>query len=73
MHVNSMSSTKAWTIFILLSIALHFKNWINYSGRTRKVLNAKWNRIKTPKYSIPLLLVLPLLAIILGLVCLKAI
>jgi len=67
-----MSSTKAWTAFVLLSIAIHFKNWMSYSGQTRKVLNAKWNKIKTPKYNMLMLIVLPIIAIVLGLVFLQA-
>lgn len=72
MHVSGITSTKAWTAFVLLSIGLHFKNWMTYSGQTRKVLNAKWNKIKAPKYNLMLLFALPLIAIILAVVLLQA-
>ena len=72
MHVDVLSSTNAWVAFVLLSVAIHFKNWISYSGQTRKVLNAKWNKIKTPKYNLILLLALPIVATILGFVFLQA-
>ncbi len=41
MNTNTLSSNKAWTLFIMASIFLYFKNWIQYSGKKRKVLNAK--------------------------------
>lgn len=72
MHVKGVTSTKAWTAFVLLSIVIHFRNWMTYTGQTRKVLNAKLNKIKTPKYNLIQILALPVIAIILGVVLLQA-
>ena len=59
MHVQTMSSPKAWTLFVLVVIFLYFKNWIQYSGKKRKVLNAKVLKNKKLNYNIWLLWLLP--------------
>ncbi|SHI42203.1 hypothetical protein [Algibacter luteus] len=65
MHVQTMSSVKAWTLFGLVVIFLYFKNWIQYSGKKRKVLNAKVLKNRKLHYNIWLLWLLPV--VILGL------
>ena len=65
MHVKTMSSVKAWTLFGLVVIFLYFKNWIQYSGKKRKVLNAKVLKNRKLHYNIWLLWLLPV--VILGL------
>jgi len=65
MHVDTMSASKAWTLFILVAIFLYFKNWMQYGGRKRKVLNAKIIKKKKLSYNIWLLWLLPI--VILGL------
>ncbi len=72
MHFDTMSSEKAWTVFVLISIGIHFTNWIKYNGKTRKVLNAKFNKKKTPEHNIYKLWALPLLCIGFGLFFLQA-
>jgi hypothetical protein len=72
MHVNTMSSSKAWTLFIITSVIIYFKNWIKYSGRKRKVLNAKTNKNKSQMYSIWILWLLPIACIGLSMIILKA-
>ncbi|WP_290698568.1 hypothetical protein [Lacinutrix sp.] len=72
MHVDTMSKDKAWILFIMLSIAIHFKNWISYNGKTRKVMNAKFNKKKAPKYNMTLLLALPFICVGFGLLLLQA-
>jgi uncharacterized membrane protein len=72
MHVDAMSKDKAWTLFIMVSLVIHFKNWIQYNGKTRKVMNAKFNRKKAPKYNMALLLALPLICVAMGLLLLQA-
>ncbi|MGB1210290.1 hypothetical protein CLV86_1052 [Lacinutrix venerupis] len=72
MHVNAMSSDKAWILFVMLSIGIHFKNWITYNGNTRKVMNAKFNKKKSPKYNISLLIALPFICIAMGLILLQS-
>jgi len=72
MHVNAMSSDKAWILFVIIALAIHFKNWISYNGKTRKVMNAKFNKKKAPKYNLALLLVLPFICIVIGLILLQA-
>lgn len=41
MNTTTISSDKAWLLFILACMVIVFKNWIQYSGKKRKVLNAK--------------------------------
>ncbi|WJJ97269.1 hypothetical protein [Algibacter luteus] len=65
MHVQTMTSVKAWTLFGLVVIFLYFKNWIQYSGKKRKVLNAKVLKNRKLYYNIWLLWLLPV--VILGL------
>jgi hypothetical protein len=72
MHVNTFSSSKAWTLFIMTAVFIYFRNWIVYSGRKRKVLNAKTNKNKYPIYNIWLLWALLLGCILLAFVLLNA-
>ena len=61
MNTNTMSSDKAWTLFTITCIIIYFKNWIQYSGKKRKVLNAKsLNKRTKPTYPILLLWLLPI-------------
>ncbi|MGB5417473.1 hypothetical protein [Algibacter sp.] len=59
MHVVTMDAPKAWTLFVLVAIFLYFKNWMQYGGRKRKVLNAKMLKKKKLSYNIWLLWLLP--------------
>ena len=72
MHVDAMSSDKAWIVFVMVSIIIHFKNWISYNGKTRKVMNAKFNKKKAPKYNMVLLFALPFICVGMGLLLLQA-
>lgn len=71
MHVKTMSTSKMWTLFIIFSIIIHLKNWMKYNGKSRKVLNAKFNKSKN-NYNTSILLLLPISCIILGLILLKS-
>ncbi|WCO01529.1 hypothetical protein [Psychroserpens ponticola] len=72
MNVNTMSSSKAWTLFIIASIFIYFKNWIQYGGKKRKVLNAKTSKNKSKLYPIWLLWLLPIASIGLSIIILQA-
>ena len=53
MNTTTMSSGKAWALFVMSCIFIYFKNWIQYSGKKRKVLNAKRiNKTKPELYNI---------------------
>src|SRR5690606_28541948 len=58
MNVITMSSSKAWTLFIIASLIILFKNWMQYSGKKRNILNSKFK--KKESYSIWVLWLLPL-------------
>lgn len=60
MHIDTMSSYKAWALFGLIVLFLYFKNWMQYSGRRQKVLNAKMLKNRKLTYNIWLLWLLPL-------------
>lgn len=46
MHVAMMSSTKAWSLFTIGAVFVYFKNWMQYTGKRRMVINAKMNKNK---------------------------
>ena len=71
MHVKTMSTSSMWTLFIIFSIIIHLKNWMKYNGKSRKVLNAKFNKSKN-SYNTSILLLLPIGCIILGLILLNS-
>ncbi|MBN2867149.1 MAG: hypothetical protein JXK08_00620 [Flavobacteriaceae bacterium] len=71
MHIKTMSNSNIWTLFIIFSIIIHLKNWMKYNGKSRKVLNAKFNKSKN-NYNTSILLLLPIGCIILGLILLKS-
>ena len=50
MNSVTMSSGNAWTLFIMACIFIMFKNWIQYSGKKRKILNTKKNSKAQPQH-----------------------
>ncbi|MGB1308265.1 MAG: hypothetical protein ACPG6B_05100, partial [Oceanihabitans sp.] len=60
MNMTTMSQDKAIVLFVLTCIFIFFKNWMQYAGRKRKVLNAKMLKKKTTNYSILMLWLLPI-------------
>lgn len=72
MNVETMSSENAWLLFTIASIILYFKNWIQYSGKKRRVLNAKNTRSKTNNFNVYMLWLLPLAFIALSVLLRKA-
>lgn len=73
MNSGTMSSGNAWALFIMACIVLVFKNWIQYSGKKRKILNAKLNSKKKPElYNIWLLWALLASALVLSITMLIA-
>ena len=72
MKVVVMAGANAWLLFIMTAVFIHFKNWVNYSGRKRRVLNAKLSSKKGLEYSSFLLIVLPIGIVGLSLLMLKA-
>ena len=73
MKVVVMSSTNSVVLFCLIALFIHFKNWVNYSGRKRRVLNAKLTNKKDLGYSMFILLVLPVVIISLSILLLKTV
>tara|TARA_B110000902_G_scaffold264474_1_gene346076 strand:- start:6566 stop:6943 length:378 start_codon:yes stop_codon:yes gene_type:complete len=73
MKVVVMSSTNSVVLFCLIALFIHFKNWVNYSGRKRRVLNAKLTNKKDLGYSMFILLVLPVGIISLSILLLKTV
>jgi hypothetical protein len=71
MNVDTMSSSKAWTIFGLAIVVIYFKNWMSYSGRKRRVLNAKLTKKKAQYFNIWTLWLLPFGCIILSMLLLQ--
>lgn len=73
MHMVTMSVTKAWTLFVLASVFIYFKNWMQYTGKKRMMINAKMNKKKTQYYSLWLLWVLPVAVLGLSFVIYQAV
>lgn len=67
-----MSGSNAWLLFVMTAVFIHFKNWVSYSGRKRRVLNAKLSNKKGLEYSLLILIVLPIGIIGLALLMLQA-
>ncbi|MEY8849849.1 hypothetical protein AB9K26_13605 [Psychroserpens sp. XS_ASV72] len=68
MHVNTPSSSKVWTLFIIFSVTVYFRNWLTYTGKKRSVLNAKISKNKKVAYNIWLLWLLLLGCIALAII-----
>lgn len=64
MHVVTMSSAKAWTLFVVVSFFIYFKNWMRYGGKKRRVLNALPK--KKTDYNIWTLWLIPVVAVFLA-------
>lgn len=60
MNMSTMSKEKAWTLFVLVTGFVFFKNWLQYTGKRRMMINAKINKKAKPNYNIWLLLLLPI-------------
>jgi hypothetical protein len=74
MNFTTMDSSNAWTLFVMACIFIIFKNWIQYSGKKRKVLNAKLNgKKKLEPYNIYLLWALLISSILLSITILIAV
>lgn len=69
MHVDTMSSTSAWVLLLIALIILYFINWIQYSGKKRKIMNANQKKIAT--YGVFTLWLIPVIALFLAIIFLK--
>jgi hypothetical protein len=59
MHVDAMAKDNARILFVLISGFLFFKNWMQYTGKRRMMLNAKMIKKNKTLYNIWLLWFLP--------------
>jgi len=73
MHVDAIAQDKAIILFVLTCIFIFFKNWMQYAGRKRKVLNAKMLKKKTARYNILMLWLLPIACIGLAIIIYQAV
>ncbi|MGC1632206.1 MAG: hypothetical protein WA749_08870 [Gelidibacter sp.] len=69
MNVATMTPTKAWILFAFVSLLLYFTNWIQYSGKKRKIMNANQN--KKTNYGIITLWSIPIVALFLALIFMR--
>jgi len=73
MNTNTMSSGKAWSLFLMATIFIYFRNWMLYTGKKRSIINAKRNRKKQPQsYNIALLWLLLVGSLVLSILFLTA-
>ena len=73
MKVVVMSSSNMSILFVMIAVFIYFKNWVNYSGRKRRVLNAKLSSKKDLGYSLFILIALPIAIIVLSVLFYKAV
>ncbi|WP_008639722.1 hypothetical protein [Bizionia argentinensis] len=73
MNLNTLSQDKVWILFAMASIFIFFKNWIQYAGRKRKVLNAKMLSKKSQKYPAYMLYLLPVACFVLSIILWQAV
>lgn len=72
MNMTTMSKGNAWMLFVLMSVFVFFKNWMQYTGRRRMMINAKMTKKTKPQHSIWLLFLLPIGILMLALILFKA-
>ncbi|TYB79907.1 hypothetical protein ES674_03825 [Bizionia myxarmorum] len=73
MDVNTLSQDKAWILFIMASVFIFFKNWIQYAGRKSKILHAKMINKKSQNQSIFMLWLFPVVCCILAAIIWQAV
>lgn len=73
MNSDFLSGNKAWIIFIIITLFLFFKNWIQYSGKQRVVKNSKVNRTQAKKFSVWGIILFPVGCIVLLLILTQAV
>jgi hypothetical protein len=73
MNLDIMSKSKVITFFVIIAAVIHFSNWMGYSGQSRKVMNAKYNKSKKIEQNNILVFCLPIIALLLGFLFLKSI
>jgi len=73
MNMDTMSQDKALSLFVLACGFIFFKNWIQYAGKKRKVLNAKMLKKKSATYSIWMLWLLPVVCVVLAVILWQAV
>lgn len=73
MKVETTSSSKAWTLFVIVAIFIYFKNWMQFNGKIRAILNAKRAKSKSKEYNIWVLWFFPIGCIILSIVLLDSV
>lgn len=73
LNISPLSADKIWAFLILGTVIIFFKNWIQYSGKKRKVLNSKITRTQEKKTSHLGLLLFPLGCLVLLIILTQAV
>lgn len=60
MNMVAMSATKAWFLFVMVMVFIYFKNWMQYTGKKRMMINAKMIKKKSKRHNIHILWLLPI-------------
>ncbi len=68
MNSNFLSEEKFLILFIIAAIFIFFTNWIQYSGKKRKVKNSKVHQTKEKAFSVYGLILFPVGCIVLLLI-----
>ena len=72
MHVDLPSGTDLWLIFFAACFFIFIKDWVQYSGKKRRVLNTKSKHSRQNTYSLFALLLLPVGSLILAAILYQA-
>lgn len=71
MHIKMISSSKGWMLYFISIFVLYFTNWMSYTGKKRRILNANSTKSKAQNFSIWGLWILPLGCIALAIILLQ--
>ncbi len=72
MHVNLPSGTDLWLFYFVSCLIIFLKNWVQYSGKKRKILNTKSKHTKQNSYGLLALIFLPIGSLILAAILYQA-
>lgn len=70
MNIGNITTSKAVSLIIVVSLCICLKNWMRYNGKRRMILNAKSKKQKIQYWQ---LVVLPLICIGLTVILLQAV
>jgi Ca2+/Na+ antiporter len=72
MNAQIIGQSKAITFFVIAALVIHFSNWMSYSGKQRKQMNATYIKQKNKHYDLKVLTAVPFIAVLFGFLLLQS-